>query len=48
MAQHRDRPIHPKSSTQANGDSPLLPTKKPAPHIDLAQEIRREIDRAIG
>lgn len=48
MAQHRDRPIQPKSSAQADGNTPRSPDKKPSPYTDLAQEIRREIDRAIG
>jgi hypothetical protein len=48
MAQRRDRPIHSKPSTKSSIDQSSAPAKQPAPHIDLAQAIRREIDRAIG
>lgn len=49
MAQHRDRPPNPKPSTKPGDDAPATaPIKKSSSHSDLAQAIRREIDRAIG
>ncbi len=49
MAQHRERPIGVKTTSQSSGDqSAPAGMKKSSSHGDLAQAIRREIDRAIG
>ncbi len=49
MATHRDRPLSAKSSPQSGAAQPsAAPIKKTSSHSDLAQAIRREIDRAIG